>query len=104
SLRRKSLIWVENVPAQGLQALCEPAPPPESVEISENTLENTLIHLIVEANGTLTVRDKQTQRVYSGLHQWIRNAEQGDSYNAAPIPGHSREQARLISVKNTLNG
>ncbi len=104
ALKRRSLIWVENVPAHGYQVTQTPAHPADQVTTSGRTLENALLSVRVEADGSLTIQEKTTGRVISKTHQVWRNLEQGDSYNAAPIPGAEPEQAVLESSRQVIFG
>jgi alpha-mannosidase len=50
--------------------------------IGENTLENSRLRVEVDATtGTLTVVDKTTREVYSGLNAFEDGGDAGDSYN-----------------------
>lgn len=50
------------------------------------------------ADGTLTVLDKRTQVVYTGLNTFVDGGDCGDEYNYAPVPGE--EQFRNTVIKN----
>jgi len=94
-LHRKSWVWANEVPAHGLSSTITPHG--DTVTVTENSLENQYLRVQVSLAGELTVKDLLTGQFYPGLHQLWRNAEQGDSYNAAPVPGIPVEQAKLTS-------
>jgi mannosylglycerate hydrolase len=65
----------------------EPAPVPPiqpSVQPQQHTLENEFLRVVVEANGTLTLTDKGTGRVYPGLHLLADEGDAGDEYTFSP--------------------
>lgn len=93
ALRRRSLIWVSTMPAHGIQTVSGPTAPPSTVSVTERSLENHRIRVTINASGDLTVEDLQNGQTYPNLHQLRRSLEQGDSYNAAPVPGAPPEQA-----------
>jgi alpha-mannosidase len=47
---------------------------------TENSAENDYISLKIEKNGSLTVTDKQTQKVYKGLNIYEDTPDIGDEY------------------------
>ena len=58
------------------------APAPPLARAGGNVIENE--YLAVEADaadGTLTVHDKRTGRVYSGLNRFVDGGDRGDEYN-----------------------
>jgi alpha-mannosidase len=60
-------------------------PPSDALRVSDSAIENA--HLAVEvdaADGTLTLRDKRTGRVYAGLNQIVDTGDVGDLYNWSP--------------------
>ncbi len=95
AVRRKSLAWVENLPAHGLTTLAKALPASDTVLVTASGLENNNVIVQVTPSGDLTVEDRKTKRIYTGIHQLWRNLEQGDSYNAAPVPGTMPTQARI---------
>lgn len=104
ALRRRSLVWANAVPAHGIQTLGSPVEPPDRVSAGPNWLENGLLRVEVTDAGDITVTDKTQRKTFTGLHQLWRQAEQGDSYNAAPVPGLSPERARLTACTLELEG
>jgi mannosylglycerate hydrolase len=98
-LRRKCLIWADNIPAHGIQHVFEPLAAPDEVVVTPHSMQNEQISVKLDPDGSLTVTDFKTGRTYSQLHSLWRNAEQGDSYNAAPVPGTQPEQAVLLETQ-----
>lgn len=99
-MKREGLAWVENVPAYGVKVVDQaPAQPPVPVQADRKGLNNGLLSLTVDPEGTLTVTDLKTGTTYPGLHQIIDQADAGDSYNAAPVPGSPRQNAQLQETK-----
>jgi hypothetical protein len=101
-VRRKCLYWANEIPAHGLSSSVMPTE--ETVQVTENALENRYLRVQISPAGELTVKDLLTGQFYPGMHQLWRNAEQGDSYNAGPVPGIPAEQAKLISCHRTHTG
>jgi hypothetical protein len=98
ALRRKSWVWASGVPAHGYLAVNElPAPPEPPVTVSERSLDNGLLRVDVSEDGSLRVEERVSTHLYEGLHQLVRHLEQGDSYNAAPVPGAVPETAKLTT-------
>jgi len=97
-LRRKSLIWCESILMHGLSVV-SPMLLPDVVIVTENSLDNGYVRVQVSPAGELVAKDLKTGQFYPGLHQLWRNAEQGDSYNAAPVPGSKPEQAKLTGCE-----
>ncbi len=61
-----------------------------SMPYTESSAENDFVHLNIEGDGSLTVTDKQTNRVYSGLNIYEDTPDVGDEYifkagNLAPV-------------------
>lgn len=92
-LRKVGHLWVEGVPPFGVKRIPKHSagqagsvtPPP--VIVDRNRLENELLHVRVEGDGTLTVSDKRTGQKNPGLMEFRLQPDQGDSYNSAPVPG-----------------
>ena len=85
----------EDVPAMGYKTLRlepvyeaeEPALPDEAV------LENALLRVVPESDGTLTVTDKRTGRVLKGLNALVDGGDCGDEYTYCPP-----DEDRLVRV------
>ena len=45
-----------------------------------NTMENDYLHIQIETDGTLTIKNKQTNRVYEGLHYFEDSGEAGHAW------------------------
>ncbi|MCE3235448.1 MAG: mngB [Vampirovibrio sp.] len=89
-LRRVGYKWVEKVPAFGYQTVAkgkELPSPVAPVQAERNRLENDVLSVRVEGDGSLTVTDKRTGQKYANLMAFTLRPDQGDSYNSAPVPG-----------------
>lgn len=53
---------------------------PDQVQVHGNTMENGLLHVNVEDNGSLTIRDKRTDRLYKGLNIFENTGDIGNEY------------------------
>lgn len=88
--RQFGWVWVEDVPPFGYRVAdlktVVNTKSLTSVTVTKNSLANEWLTLTVQDDGTLTVVDLKTKTTYSGLHQWRDTLQQGDSYNAAPVP------------------
>ena len=51
-------------------------------------------------DGTLTVTDKQTKTVYTGLNRFVDGGDAGDEYNYCPPTKDSFFTSKVISLKN----
>ncbi len=54
------------------------------VIVKGNRIENDLVSVEVNKNGTLTVTDKRTSQVYEGVLKFEDSADMGDSYDYCP--------------------
>ncbi|MFW9907666.1 MAG: alpha-mannosidase [Candidatus Thorarchaeota archaeon] len=55
------------------------------VMVSGNRLENEVVSVEVEENGTLTITDKRSSQIYKGVLKFEDSADSGDSYDYCPI-------------------
>jgi hypothetical protein len=110
---RHGWIWVEEVSPHGLgtvpKAIATDLPQrvtPVSVFHKDGRpgLQNGCVVLNVSAEGTLSVTDLQSGQTYAGLHRLRDRADQGDSYNSAPVPQAPTYEARCASVTEGLTG
>ncbi|MEZ4575276.1 MAG: glycoside hydrolase family 38 C-terminal domain-containing protein [Vampirovibrionales bacterium] len=99
AIHRSSLVWVSQLPAQGLTTLEAVAPTPDPVTVGDGLLENGQLRVEVANDGTLTVTDKQTGQVYENQCRFTLRPEQGDSYNAAPVPLQPAQSPKLKAVE-----
>jgi mannosylglycerate hydrolase len=53
--------------------------------ILENGLENSLIKMTINRNGSIDLLDKQTGHLFSGLHIFEDCGDAGDTYNYSPV-------------------
>jgi alpha-mannosidase len=51
------------------------------------SIENGLLHVEAQSDGSLSVKDLQTGAVFKGLLQFSDRADRGDSYNFCPLEG-----------------
>ncbi|MCJ7585183.1 MAG: hypothetical protein MUO30_10500, partial [Anaerolineales bacterium] len=65
-------------------------------------IENEYLHVAASpADGTLTLKDKQTGAVYRGLNRFMDGGDCGDEYNYSPPPSDFQPSARLKRVSLT---
>jgi alpha-mannosidase len=65
-------------------------------------IENEYLHVAASpADGTLTLKDKQTGAVYSGLNRFMDGGDCGDEYNYSPPPSDFQPAVRLKRVSLT---
>jgi hypothetical protein len=70
-------------PSEGATALPSATLPSGAME---TVLENDLFRLTVEAtDGTLTLLDKRSGTVFSGLNRFVDDGDRGDEYNFCPV-------------------
>lgn len=93
----------QDVPAFGYQVFYVKAGPADARELphTHRSAENQWISLFIEDNGSLTVTDKETGRIWRGLNLYEDTADIGDEYlykgSGAPAvtTGESRAQIEL---------
>jgi alpha-mannosidase len=103
------LLWVDQLPQYGFSlldadSLSEETLAKDIVEATCNTLENNQIKLTVGADGLIEILDKKTNQTYINQHRLQSIQQQGDSYNAAPVPNSEADIANLESIEILLNG
>lgn len=106
--RRIGWIWAEEVPPLGYAVLNRQEAlrtlPSQSVSVSPSRLENGKLQVEVAPDGTITVMDCATNRVFENLLRFEDRRDQGDSYNSGPVPGSEPEIAKLAGSRVTLAG
>jgi mannosylglycerate hydrolase len=104
--RRTGWIWAENVPPFSVQVIpkAEIRLPGLGVKAEKYLLQNGHLSVQVETDGTLTVLDEQTGLRYPGLLIFQEQVDQGDSYNSAPVPGHTPLKAQFRNVELIASG
>jgi len=61
----------------------------DAVTVTEDTLENGILKVTAQENGTITVTDKRTAQTYEGVLMFEDSADAGDSYDYCPIENGS---------------
>ena len=69
------------------------------IEIDENSIENSLIGLKIEPDGTLTIKDKIRNKTYRNALTFEDRADIGDTYNFSPVIGDKPLTAKLVKSK-----
>lgn len=100
SWRVARVTFVDDLPAFGCRRYLltgRPASGPETsaalpggvspVTLSGTTLENGLVRVSVNPDGSVDVQDLETGHVYPGCHVFEDAADDGDEYDYAPLPG-----------------
>lgn len=71
---------------------------PTDLRVGAGVLENAFLRVQVERDGTLTVADRSTGSVYTGLNSFADGGDAGDTYTYSPPLGdtvlHSADTAR----------
>lgn len=70
-----------------------------------HVIENVYFHVEVDHDGTLTVTDKRTNTIYSGLNRFVDGGDAGDEYNYSPIenePFFAPERTRVKVFRHQL--
>ena len=62
-------------------------------------IENELLAVEAEADGSLTLTDKRNGAVYRGLNRFVDGGDCGDTYNYSPPAADSLTAAQLISAR-----
>ena len=73
----------KNIPAMGYSAYFvsqDESFAKGSLVRGRNTMENDYLHIRIETDGTLTIKNKQTNRVYEGLHYFEDSGEAGHAW------------------------
>ncbi len=61
--------------------------PSPTQEESGRSIENGLLHVEAQSDGSLSLRDLRTGAIFDGLLQFSDRADRGDSYNFCPLEG-----------------
>ncbi|MEB3286292.1 MAG: glycoside hydrolase family 38 C-terminal domain-containing protein [Vampirovibrionales bacterium] len=108
-------MWIEDIPALGYRLISTEKDAEKNTPSlaksryarcsSKNCIENEFYQLSVETDGSLSVLQKGKDGVtISNLHCLRDSLQQGDSYNAAPVPGAKPEFAKLLKISSWQNG
>jgi alpha-mannosidase len=102
-------VWGEELAPHSVGPLAPVNPPPVCSSASVNgggryQLENDQLSVTVLNDGTLSVVERATGKTYAGLHELIDQADAGDSYNSAPVPGTPLHRAVLSKVEILRTG
>lgn len=91
-------VLVPSVPMHGLQAIwlrpASAAPQPEASDALPR-ISNGLLDIEAVEDGTLSLTDRRSGRVYSGLLRFSDRAECGDSYTHTPLAGDAPIESPL---------
>lgn len=113
---RTGWIWANHLPAHGFQVVPKTSEalslpydvvPVQVWEFGGTTqIENGHIRLTVQPwkENPLSVEDLRSGQVYSQLHTLRDLADQGDSYNSAPVPGMEVGLAKIEKVRSLEQG
>jgi mannosylglycerate hydrolase len=104
-----TLVWAENLAPHSVSKLPIKTPRPsapkaEALSVSETHLENEALRVVIAPDGSISITDKTTGKDFPQLHRLTRSREQGDSYNAAPVPSSVPETAELEGVTIEATG
>lgn len=70
----------------------EPSPLPHrdfrSMRTGKQEAENEFLKIRLNSNGTFDVTDKENERIYSGLNDFVLDRESGDGWYNCPPPGN----------------
>jgi alpha-mannosidase len=70
----------------------------DGVRCEETSIENDLVKVEMNENGTITVTNKKSGEVYSGLMEFEDSEDIGDSYDYCPTVNHQSIRYSDISV------
>jgi len=104
--RYHAWIWVDKIPAYGIRLLSEASPVtlPSSitpVEVTAESITNGLLTVQITDQGEINVTDFRTKQSYPGLMSINLQADQGDSYNTAPVGTIESAQFKSASISHT---
>ncbi len=86
-----------DVPGYGYRVFwLRPASPPVS---RGNQVANEFLQVQVADDGTLTVQDKRTGAIYTGLNRFVDGGDCGDEYNSCPPARDAQSVAEVQSVQ-----
>ncbi|HEX2979374.1 MAG TPA: glycoside hydrolase family 38 C-terminal domain-containing protein [Anaerolineaceae bacterium] len=72
---------------------------PAQENLAVDTIENEYFTISLDRDaGTLTLTDRRTGRVLSGLNRFVDGGDRGDEYNYTPLPGDRFISPRVDSV------
>lgn len=93
------LLPVKNIEGFSAKTYDLPKPSKSDIKISEKTIENSLIRIEVNKDGTINIKDKLSGKIFKNLHKIIDEGDFGDSYNFSPIINENPLKAELLSSK-----
>jgi hypothetical protein len=71
-----------------------PAPPANPVRVAGRILENGLLRVAVNPDGTLDLSAPRTGRTLPGIHYFTQEADLGGGYHFQPLDGDTRRDTR----------
>jgi alpha-mannosidase len=57
-----------------------------TLSVSSSSLENNFYHILVNVDGTLNIRDKESGAEFRGCLRFVDEGDRGDSYNFDEVP------------------
>lgn len=86
--KAKILVETGSVPAMGYTQFYIDMAKREKQKVEKeyqiNEIENEFYHITFEANNTLTIKDKKSDKIYRNQMIFEENGDDGDSYNYSP--------------------
>ena len=74
------------------------------VSLVGTTLRNDLLAATLEADGTVTLEDRESGARYAGLLQFESEGDAGDTYTFAPVPGSRRTAPGPMRIRAVAAG
>jgi len=104
--RYQAWVWVDKIPAYGMKLLPSASPIvlPNSVtpvKVTAQSISNEFLKIQITDQGEINVIDIRTKQSYPGLIRISLQADQGDSYNTAPVRALEFPQFKSASIIHT---
>lgn len=95
------LVWVESLKPYSINTINSKTKIkfPQKTEISINYIQNRLIKLTVNNNGSIDIKDLVENKTFSNIHLLEDRADIGDTYNFAPLENDVPQQAKLLKTE-----
>lgn len=96
------LASVKNIPALGFAPIASGCG--TDLKLTQNSIENSCMKVIIEKDGTLTIEDKKKNKAYKNALNFVDRADVGDTYNFSPVLGDIPIKAAFAKSKIVFSG
>ena len=98
------LLPLDNIEGFSIKARNLPKISKSDITANDTALENSLIKIEINKDGSINIKDKSTNKIFKNIHKITDEGDFGDSYNFSPIINEKPIKAEFISSKIVEKG